>query len=737
MKKNGKRIILLLLLMVFSLASNASYTVTVIIMSGNGTVVCNGQTVTKGAAGWINVGSNGSLSFTFNPADGYYLSGLDYTKGIGEDGSSYNELSKVKDGKYTTTISSNRTYLVEFSEGVPSTESQKAVDLGLSVDWANMNLGAVNSIGAGNLYLWNINQPSLEWGSNWRLPTHDEQVELATKCSWSTVRVNGTEVFKVTGPNGNYIYLPKTGWAPCYDGYTGETQVTASGFYWSSNTFESSNETLCYALSYDGSTLIYNNGYNISVVKMAIRPVSTSNKSCSLSIQSSGSGTVSYDGNSITNTTRTFTVYKGSSAILTFTPSSGYYLSKLTVGGTDVTSSVSNNRYTISNITANTTVVATFKAILLPFSQDGINYEVRSTADYTLNVGKGNYSGHVVIPATVTYDGDTWTVAGVVDGAFNHSGIPAIIWNPRTVLSNSAFGSDMNPNMLVYVQSESYAPTNVQNIVANGRAKKIVLTDAASGNDFNCPVAFTAEEISYTHRYGMTTGIGECRGWETIALPFDVKQFTHESKGKLIPFKVYSSTSAGKPFWLYELTATGFVEAEGIEANKPYIISMPNNSYYVDTYNLAGKVTFSAENVSVLATADIRKSTYGEKTFVPAFTAMAASINVYALNANNDYCTNTDYRAEGSTFIRESRSVHPFEAYMTTSSANAKREMCIFDDLPTAIREIPTQGEKGVRIYSMSGELIMFDQNISIEEALKHLKRGVYFVNGKKMVVTK
>jgi hypothetical protein len=110
---------------------------------------------------------------------------------------------------------------------------------------------------------------------------------------------------------------------------------------------------------------------------------------------------------------------------------------------------------------------------------------------------------------------------------------------------------------------------------------------------------------------------------------------------------------------------------------------------------------------------------------------------VYALNANNDYCTNTDYRAEGSTFIRESRSVHPFEAYMTTSSANAKREMCIFDDLPTAIREIPTQGEKGVRIYSMSGELIMFDQNISIEEALKHLKRGVYFVNGKKIVVNK
>lgn len=454
-----------------------------------------------------------------------------------------------------------------------------------------------------------------------------------------------------------------------------------------------------------------------------------------LSVKSTGSGTLTYNGTNVTNTTQSFTVVEGSAVTITITPNSGYKLSSLIVNGTNVTSSVYNNQYTINSITSNTSIEATFKATPQAFMQDGISYTPQSEDDYTVNVGRGDYSGHVVIPATVTYDGDTWTVAGVVDGAFNHSGITAITWNPRTVLSNSAFGSDMNPNMLVYVQSESYAPTNVQNIVANGRAKKIVLTDAASGNDFNCPVAFTAEEISYTHRYGMTTGIGECRGWETIALPFDVKQFTHESKGKLIPFKVYSSTSAGKPFWLYELTATGFVEAEGIEANKPYIISMPNNSYYVDTYNLAGKVTFSAENVSVLATADIRKSTYGEKTFVPAFTAMAASINVYALNVNNDYCTNTDYRAEGSTFIRESRSVHPFEAYMTTSSANAKREMCIFDNLPTAIREIPMQGEKGVRIYSLSGELIMFDENISIEDALKRLKRGVYFVNGKKMVV--
>ena len=455
---------------------------------------------------------------------------------------------------------------------------------------------------------------------------------------------------------------------------------------------------------------------------------------CFLYIQSGSGGSVSYNGTTITNKTQSFTITEGSTASITVSPNNGYKLASLVVNGTDVTSGVENNQYTISNITANTTVVVTFKAISQSFSQDGINYEMRSTADYTLNVGKGNYSGHVVIPATVTYDGDTWTVAGVVDGAFNHSGITAITWNPRTVLSNSAFGSDMNPNMLVYVQSESYAPTNVQNIVANGRARKIVLTDAASGNDFNCPVAFTAEEISYTHRYSMTTGIGECRGWETIALPFDVKQFTHESKGALVPFKAYYRGSPNKPFWLYELSASGFVEAESIEAYTPYIISMPNNDHYDTAYHLSGRVTFAATNAKVGVT-ELKRPKSGDKTFVPNFSMQAATENIFPLNVNNDFFNNNEYYAEGSHFVKGSRHVLPFEAYMTTSTANAKGIIPIFETLPTAIREIPMQGVKGVRIYSLSGELIMFDENVSIEDALKWLKRGVYFVNGKKIVV--
>ena len=456
----------------------------------------------------------------------------------------------------------------------------------------------------------------------------------------------------------------------------------------------------------------------------------------SLSIQSGAGGSVFYDGTTITNKTQSFTIAEGSSVTIEMAPNSGYKLASLVVNGTDVTSGVRDNQYTISNITTNTTVVVTFKAIPQTISLDGINYEVRSATDYTLNVGKGNYSGHVVIPATVSYDGDTWTVAGVVDGAFNLSAITAITWNPNTAIGNEAFGAQTNPNLLLYVKSEAYAPSNVQNVIANGRAKKIVLTDAASGNDFNCPEAFTAEEISYTHRYGMTTGIGECRGWETIALPFTVQKVMHQTKGQLVTFKQWDQNTSAKPYWLYKLTYTGFVEADFIEANTPYVISMPNHEKYFVDYILAGNVTFSAENATVKTSENMTMPTCNDKTFRPCF-AKTAQSGVYAINAVNSWVTNTGGYKEGSVFVEGLRPVLPFEAYMTTNAANAKGIIPIFETQPTAIREIPMQGVKGVRIYYLSGELIMFDETISIEEALKRLKRGIYFVNGKKMVVNK
>ena len=717
------------------------------IQSGaGGSVSYDGTTVTNKTQSFT-VAEGTSATITISPNSGYRLSRLTVN--------GTNVTSSVSNNQYTiSNITANTTVVATF-EQIPATTYSLSIQSGAGGSVSYDGTTVTNTTRS-----FTVNE-----GTSATIT-----ITPNTGYKLSKLTVNGTNVTSSVSNNKYTINSISANMTVVVTfvqiTYTLSVQATGNGTV-TYNSTATKNNTNSFTVNHGSSatlTISADNGYRLASLKVNGTNVTSSVSNnqytissitanttvvasfeqipattYSLSIQSGAGGSVSYDGTTITNKTQSFTIAEGSSVTIEMAPNSGYKLASLVVNGTDVTSGVENNQYTISNITTNTTVVVTFKAIPQTISVDGINYEVRSATDYTLNVGKGNYSGHVVIPATVSYDGDTWTVAGVVDGAFNLSAITAITWNPNTAIGNGAFGAQTNPNLLLYVKSEAYAPTNVQNVIANGRARKIVLTDAASGNDFNCPEAFTAEEISYTHRYGMTTGIGECRGWETIALPFDVKQFTHESKGTLIPFKVFSSTSAGKPFWLYRLTASGWQEAANIEANTPYIISLPNNKVYDNDYNLPGVMTFSSNNVTVPVT-EVVRSTFGDRTFVANFTSQASSWSIYALNVNNDYSTYSDYLPEGSTFIRELRTVHPFEAYMTNSSGNAKQFFPLFETLPTAIREIPMQGMrgvKGVRIYSMSGELIMFDENISIEETLKRLKRGVYFVNGKKMVVNK
>ena len=51
----------------------------------------------------------------------------------------------------------------------------------------------------------------VKWGGSWRMPTLDEQEELLNKCTWSWTTQNGVNGYKVTGPNGNSIFLPAAG----------------------------------------------------------------------------------------------------------------------------------------------------------------------------------------------------------------------------------------------------------------------------------------------------------------------------------------------------------------------------------------------------------------------------------------------------------------------------------------------------------------------------------------------
>ena len=118
-----------------------------------------------------------------------------------------------------------------------SVNGHEAVDLGLSVLWATMDVGAPSEDGYGECYLWGdpdgektrkvrnsflarwfkggpiknkiCGDPQYDtatclWGKDWRMPTGKEFEELATQCTWELVDKNHA---RITGPNGNSIVL--------------------------------------------------------------------------------------------------------------------------------------------------------------------------------------------------------------------------------------------------------------------------------------------------------------------------------------------------------------------------------------------------------------------------------------------------------------------------------------------------------------------------------------------------
>ena len=451
-----------------------------------------------------------------------------------------------------------------------------------------------------------------------------------------------------------------------------------------------------------------------------------------LSVSSTGSGYASYGGIAVRSKTSAFTVIEGSNATILFNADSGYRIKSVKVNGSDVTSSVSNSQYTVSNIQRNTTVEVGFQEELKAFASNGVNYSVISYDDKTVSVANGNYGKVLEVPATITYQDIAWKVAGIDNTALaDNDELAAVIWNPT-----SAFTLHVNnPNLLLYVKSASYAPESIKNVIVDGTADNIVLTDASDGNNFYCPMEFTAKTVSYTHGYSMETGIGESRGWETIALPFDVQKIAHSSKGEIVPFAKWKSGDTRKPFWLMAYGTGGFTAAEAIKANTPYIISMPNHTNYKDAFRLNGSVTFSAENVKVKASDTDGSIGSGEKRFVPNFINQDNS-GAYVLNVNNDYVTYNGGTTEGSRFIVNLRSLHPFEAYMTTTN-RTRKSIAIDDDMATGIEDVieMTDDGKTIRVYNLGGQLLKTEEKKSLDEVKALLRAGVYIINGKKVII--
>lgn len=190
-----------------------------------------------------------------------------------------------------------------------TTETHAYVDLGLSVKWATCNIGASSPEEYGDYFAWGETEPKdvyvwstykwcngsqntltkyctnkeygavdnkitleleddaahVNWGGEWRMPTKAELEELREKCTWTPTKINGVSGREITGPNGNKLFLP-------YSGYCSESKYPGggTGHCWSST----SNSYEAYYLTYNWS----NNGHIVADLRCfgftirAVRP---------------------------------------------------------------------------------------------------------------------------------------------------------------------------------------------------------------------------------------------------------------------------------------------------------------------------------------------------------------------------------------------------------------------------------------------------------------------------------
>jgi len=148
----------------------------------------------------------------------------------------------------------------------PDNHHPHAIDLGLpsGTKWACCNVGSSTPEGYGGYYAWGETREKsyyswenyayynsstdyfdyigsdiagtgydvarVRMGAPWRMPSHEQQMELMNNCSRQWTTQNGIGGILVAGSNGGQIFLPAAGY--CWgDGPVWEQQ----GYYWSSS----------------------------------------------------------------------------------------------------------------------------------------------------------------------------------------------------------------------------------------------------------------------------------------------------------------------------------------------------------------------------------------------------------------------------------------------------------------------------------------------------------------------
>jgi len=185
--------------------------------------------------------------------------------------------------------------LLGVADRAKAADGVEAVDLGLSVKWASMNVGATKPTGFGTYFAWgettakayyswgtyawskgdsqmltkysNTDRRTLLaasddaaracWGGQWRMPTVSEYEELVNpaNCTWEWTTQDGVNGYKVTGKKtGKSIFLPVTG----FRFYDGIQFRGIYGVYWTSSLYSANpNKAWCLEFNFTDISVHY------------------------------------------------------------------------------------------------------------------------------------------------------------------------------------------------------------------------------------------------------------------------------------------------------------------------------------------------------------------------------------------------------------------------------------------------------------------------------------------------
>lgn len=250
-----------------------------------------------------------------------------------------------------------------------------------------------------------------------------------------------------------------------------------------------------------------------------------------------------------------------------------------------------------------------------------------------------------------------------------------------------------NHNALIYADAEATGATD--NDIVGGTCANLTITE---GYAFHAPKAFTATKVSYDRVFKFGNDY--------------VSSF-------VLPFAMHTTDVDGKVYKFHAVNGdnVNFTEVTGqLEANKPYLIVA--NSANPFSTALAKEVEIEATPETMEVKADN----------APSF-AHIGSYNTTKVTSDN---ITTYYGYTGGKFVKANYgTLNPFRTLIKATGTTATQFSLKLDGEVTGIIGVNTELGK-VDVYNLEGKLVR--SQVEAATALQGLEKGVYVINGKKVM---